>query len=138
MRLEDRLKRSIAQRKDDVFVRREFESFGSSAQLSRALKALVDKGRLVKLGVGIYAKAKPSALSGRPIPIRPIDMLAPCALRKLGVAVGPSRLTLAYNMRQSTQLPAGMVFNIGQRNITRKIGFGGRFVEYEKNIPGIG
>lgn len=133
MVLEERIKRSIAQRKDVVFVRKEFDQFGSQSQVSRALKQLVSEGKLVKLGVGIYAKAKPSVLSGKPIPVRPVDVLAPDALKKLGVEVGPSRLTEAYNTGKSTQIPAGTVFNVGQRRISRKISFGGRGIKYEKN-----
>jgi hypothetical protein len=132
MNLEERLKRAITQRKDDVFVRKEFERFGSAAQVSRALKQLTATGKLVKLGVGIYAKAKLSVLTGKPIPVRPVDVLAYSALEKLGVTVMPSRLTAEYNSGKSTQIPAGTVLNTGDRKITRKIGFGGRYVEYEK------
>ncbi len=133
MILEERIKRSIAQRKDDVFVRKEFDQFGSQSQVSRALKQLLLESKLVKLGVGIYAKAKPSVLSGKPIPVRPVDVLATDALKKLGVDVGPSRLTKDYNDGKSTQVPAGTVLNVGKRRISRKIGFGGRYIKYEKN-----
>ena len=85
MPLKDRIKRSITQRGDEVFVRNEFTKFGSPAQISRVLRGLVATGRLVKLGVGIYAKAKPSVLTGKAIPVRPVDVLAPVALQKLGV-----------------------------------------------------
>ena len=133
MYLEQRLKRSITQRKDDVFVRGEFTSFGSEAQVSRVLRQFVKKGVLVKLGLGVYAKAKTSALSGAPIPIKPVDVLAPVALKKLGVSVTPSRLTVTYNAGKSTQIPAGTVLNTGTRKISRKLGFGGRFIKYETN-----
>ena len=133
MYLEQRLKRSITLRKDDVFVRGEFASFGSESQVSRVLRRFVEKGLLVKLGVGVYARAKRSVLSGAAIPVKPVDVLAPAALKKLGVAVTPSRLTAAYNAGMSTQLPAGTVLNTGARRISRKLGFGGRFIKYETN-----
>ena len=44
---EERLKRAITLRKDDVFLRSEFSRFGSPAQLSRALKQLIAEGVLV-------------------------------------------------------------------------------------------
>lgn len=132
MTIEERLNRSINQCEDDVFVRGEFSQFGSRSQVSRALKKIVAEGKLVKLGVGIYAKAKRSVLDGSPIPVRTVDVLASQALEKLGVAVGPSRLTQAYNSGASTQIPAGTVLNTGDRKITRRIGFGGRFVKYER------
>lgn len=131
MSVENRIKRSIALRGDDVFVRSEFVRFASPAQISRALRQLVQSGRLVKLGVGIYAKAKVSVLSGKAIPVRPVDVLAPEALAKLGVDVTASQLATAYNTGESLQIPAGTTFNTGKRRISRRIGFGGREVMYE-------
>lgn len=131
MPLKDRIKRSITQRGDDVFVRTEFAKFGSPAQISRVLRELVATERLVKLGVGIYAKAKPSVLTGKAIPVRPVDVLAPVALQKLGVTINQSRFGSAYNAGQTTQVPAGMVINTGKRRISRRIGFGERVVSYE-------
>lgn len=131
MSVENRIKRSIALRADDVFVRSEFEKFASPAQISRALRQLVQAGRLVKLGVGIYAKAKRSVLSGQAIPVRPVDVLAPQVLAKLGVDVQPGRLAAAYNTGESLQVPAGTTLNTGRRRISRRIGFGGREVMYE-------
>lgn len=136
MILEERLKRSIALRPDDVFIRAELACFGSQAQVSRALRRLIIKGYLVKLGVGVYAKAKISVLSGNPIPIKPIDVLAPIALRKLGVKLFPTQATKEYNEGKTSQIPAGTVLNTGGRRITRKIGFGKRSVSYEKTKPG--
>lgn len=133
MNIEQRVRRSLALRKDDVFLRKEFDKFGSQSQVTRTLRKLVADGVLVKLGVGIYAKAKKSVLSGRPIPVCPVDVLASSILKKLCIDVGPSRLTAAYNSGESTQIPAGTVLNVGESRISRKIGFGGRYVRFEKN-----
>lgn len=134
MIIEQRLKRAISQRKDEVFVRSEFSSFGSAAQVSRALRHFVNTGALVKLGVGVYAKAKTSVLTGNAIPVKPVDLLAPVALQKLGVSVRASKRTEAYNSGETTQIPAGTVLNTGGRRISRKLGFGERYVQYETNI----
>ena len=67
MNMVDRIKRTVANRHADVFVRADFMTFGSPAQVGRALTELQSQGVLVKLGVGVYAKAKPSVLSGKPI-----------------------------------------------------------------------
>lgn len=88
---EERLKRAIALRKDDVFLRSEFARFGSPAQLSRAIRQLIAEGVLVKLGLGVFAKAKLCALTSKPIPVQPLKVLAPLALQKLGVKVRASR-----------------------------------------------
>ena len=99
--------------------------------MGRALRELVLDGTLVRLGLGVYAKAKPSVLTGKPIPVRPLEVLAPEALNKLGVTVMASRLTEAYNAGRSTQVPAGIVFNVGRRRIARKLGFNGKAIQYE-------
>ena len=133
MDVTDRIKRSVSNRKSaDVFLRADFDGFGSAAQVGRALNELTARGALVKLGVGVYARAKPSVLSGKPIPARPLEVLAPQALRRLGVALGETRLAAAYNSGQSTQIPAGVVLNTGKRRITRKLGFNGKLVHYER------
>jgi len=88
---EERLKRAIALRKDDVFLRSEFARFGSPAQLSCAIRQLIAEGVLVKLSLGVFAKAKLCALTSKPIPVQPLKVLAPLALQKLGVKVRASR-----------------------------------------------
>lgn len=132
MNIVNRIQRSVANRNADVFLRADFETFGSPAQISRALTELQSKGSLVKLGVGVYAKAKSSVLSGKPIPIKPLEVLAPEVLKKFGVQVAESRQTREYNAGRSTQVPAGIVFNVGKRRIQRKLGFNGKLVQYER------
>ena len=131
MNIIDRIKRSVANRNDGVFLRGEFERFGSPAQVGRALTQLTGQGALVRLGVGVYAKAKPSVLTGKPIPVSPLEILAPEALKKLGIEVMPSRLTQDYNAGNSTQLPSGIVLSTGKRRIARKLSFNGKVVQYE-------
>ena len=133
MILRDKLKKALGRKKAKVFLRADFENLGSNAQLSRALRNLVDEGAMVKIGVGVYAKAKRSALSGKPIPVEPVEFLAPEALKKLGVKVYPSRRTAEYNASRTTPIPAGAVINTGNRRISRQLGFGPTTNEYENN-----
>lgn len=132
MNIANRIQRSVSNKGADVFLRSEFEQFGSAAQISRALSELQTSGKLVKLGMGVYARAMPSVLSGKPIPVKPLEVLAPQALKKLGVKVNASRLLKAYNSGQSTQVPTGVVLNTGKRRIGRQLGFNGKFVQYER------
>lgn len=128
-----RIKLSIVKRKSDVFLKKEFNSMGSEAQVSRALRHLVDEGLVVRVGVGIYAKAKLSVISKQPIPVRPVSVLAPQVLTKLGVAVYPSKLTREYNRGATTQIPSDNVVNTGPRRITRRLGFGNQSIVYEND-----
>lgn len=132
MNITARAKRSVTNRNGDVFVRADFESLGSASQVTRALNGLIADGTLVKLGTGVYARAKASVLTGKPIPVKPLEVLAPQALLKYGVKLKEARLVTAYNAGRSTQVPTGIVLNTGKRRITRKLGFNGKLVQYER------
>jgi hypothetical protein len=110
----------------------DFLAFGSEASVKRSLKELTSIGVLVRLGMDIYAKAKPSVISGKPIPVQPLEVLGPQALTKLGVRPGQSLQTAAYNSGLTAQVPTGVVVNIGKQRISRKIGFNGKFLQYER------
>lgn len=131
MNITNRIRRSIRSRSDLVFRPSDFQPFGSEASVKRALKELMDIGVVVRLGIGIYAKAKPSVISGKPIPIQPLEILGPQALTKLGVRLKESFQTAEYNAGRSTQVPTGIVVNIGKQRISQKIGFNGKFIKYE-------
>jgi hypothetical protein len=134
MVLEDRLRISIAKQSSDVFLRTDFARFGSEAQVSRALRKLVEEGLIVKLGIGVYARAKRSVLSGKPIPVEPVEILAGEALMKMGVELFPSKEVERYNLGETTQVPGAMLLNTGNRRITRKLGFGKKTVQYANNL----
>ena len=133
MKIIDRIKRSASNRANQVYRPTDFQSFGSEASVKRALKDLTDAGVFVKLGMGIYVKAKPSVISGKPIPAQPLEVLGPQALIKLGVRLKESAQTAEYNSGRSTQIPTGVVVNIGRQRVSRKIGFNGKFLQYERS-----
>ena len=82
--------------------------------------------------MGTYAKAKLSVISGKPIPVQPLEVLGPQVLTKLGVQPSQSLQTEAYNSGRTAQVPTGVVVNIGKQRICRKIGFNGKFLQYER------
>ncbi len=131
--VKEKMVRSIARRKGEVVLRTDFESMGSSSQISRSLRELIDAGILVRLGYGVYAKASASAFSGKPVPRVSLAELAQEALEKLGVRAQPGRAQAAYAQGKTTQIPARTTFNTGQRRITRKIAVGTSTVRYENN-----
>ena len=131
--VKDRMVRSIALRKGEVVVRDDFNTMGSASQVSRALKALIDDGKIIRLGYGIYAKARPSKLSGKPVARVSLAELGQEALQKLGVTVELGRAQAEYASGKTTQIPVRTTFNTGQRRITRKITVGISTVRYENN-----
>lgn len=132
MKIETRIKRFIRRTSSPVVLRAELRRFGGSSQLSVVLRSLQDQGLLVRIGKGVYAKAKLSVLSGKPIPVSPLEVLAPIALGKLGVEVQEPLRNRDYNAGRTSQVPTGLVVNTGRRRITRRLGFSGKFVEYER------
>jgi len=134
MKLEERLLRSIRKRNSDVILRAELAGMGSASQLSEALKALQEKGVLVRIGTGVYARTRRSSVTGAVIPAGSLETLATQALRKLGVDVQAGRAAAEYNSGRTTQLPGAFVANTGGRRISRKITVGGRSVIYENDF----
>lgn len=125
--------RSIARRQGEIVLRTDVTSIGSASQVSRALRELVAAGKIVRLGYGVYAKARPSCLSGRPVARVCLAELAQEALQKLGVPVTLGRAQAAYAAGQTNQMPVRTTFNTGERRISRKITVGISTVRYENN-----
>ena len=73
----------IARKRGDVFMREDFRDLGSSAQIGRALRALIRKGKLLRFGYGIYVRAELSPLDGKPAPAKTVRELATEALARL-------------------------------------------------------
>lgn len=130
--LVDRIKASIGRSKAEVFLRKDFEKFGDYDQVGRALRSIAKDGRLVRVGYGVYAKARPSVLTGKPIPKASLVVIGLEAMRKLGVNADIGESARAYRDGKSTQIPMATVLSIGKARVVRKIGFGKRVIRYER------
>ena len=126
-----RIKRSEA----SVFLRRDFEDLGGYDQVGRVLRQLVQKELLINIGYGLYARADQSGFfKGEVIADKPLPELGREALKKLGFKVVQSTAERLYNERKSTQVPTGRMIGIqGQKRISRKIGYNGRRVYFERH-----
>lgn len=132
--VQQRMIRSISLRKGEIVMRSDFKSMASQSQISRALRALVAEGRIVRLGYGVYAKARPSSLSGKPVPRACPAELAQEALIKMGVDPKLGSAQAAYAEGRSPDVPAHTCFNTGNRRISRKITVGRTVVRYENDF----
>ena len=131
MSVHERVKHVISISESDVFLRRDFASNGSTSQVTHVLRLLMNEGVIVRISLGVYARAKFSILTGKPIPVKPVSILAPEVLRRLGIDAHASKLVQEYNQKKTTQIPPGAVINTGRRRIRRKIGFGASQIKYE-------
>ena len=129
--IENRILARITRRKSNVLLREDFIDLGGYDQVGRALLQLIRKGKIVKIGYGLYAKAKISSLTGEILPAQPLPILAREAMKRLGIKVSPTKAELDYQAGRSTQVPTGRLIGVNNR-ISRKIGYKGASVYYER------
>ena len=133
MKLADSLLRLIERQPSNVIFRREIAGLGSPAQITVALTILIDKGAIVRISIGIYARTRKSSVTGATVPAGSLETPATETLMKMGVPSTPGRTATAYNAGDTNQLPGAFVVDTGERRISRKITVGGRALEYENN-----
>jgi hypothetical protein len=131
--LEDRLLKRIDRKRGDVFLRADFGDLGGYDQVGRVLRKIVREGRLVRVGQGLYARARPSMMSGEPVPARGLTTLTE-ALDRVGIKTVPTRLEQAYNAGETTQVPTGRVVGVTRR-VRRRIGYSGINLNFERAGP---
>ena len=124
----DRIRRN---RRAAALVREDFLDLGDYDQVGRALLELVRRGELVRVGYGIYGKARRSSITGKPIPANPLIAIATEGLRKVGYMVSRSKAAAAYRKGRSTQIPARQALDVGKQRVARVIKFGPDKVVYE-------
>ena len=129
--LEERIEMSLRRSASKVFVRKDFDKFGGYDQVGRALRGVINKGLLIKAGYGVYVKAKPSSLTGKPIPVVPLIEIGLEALTKLGIKPDLGTAAKDYRDGKTTQMPMSTVLNVGSSRISRRIGFGKKLIRYE-------
>ncbi len=124
------VEKRLARKKGDVFLRADFEDLGGYDQVGVVLRGFVKSGKLLKLGQGIYTRAKPSILDGKPAPVKAITPLMAEALGRIGVKTRPTRLEKLALEGKTTQVPSGRVIGVNRR-VRRKLGYNGVTVGFE-------
>lgn len=112
----------ISRSKREVFLRSDFEKLAGYDQIGRALRQLIAEGVLIKIGYGLYAKARLNRITGKPMLSAQggFTQVAEEALSRLGVKWEPLRSIQAYQAG-STQIPANAEVIIFDR-FNRRIG----------------
>jgi hypothetical protein len=103
--------------KRNVFTRKDFEKLSDYDQIGRALLVLTRQGKLIRLGYGLYAKARLNRITGLPMLAAPggFDQVAKEALTLLGVKWQPSIAEQNYNAGLTTQIPVNTQVLINDR-----------------------
>lgn len=112
-RIQLRLKRS----KRYVFTHDDFKDLAGYDQVGRALRELVKKGQLLKVGYGVYTKAQQNVITGKLIPAAPRGSAAVVieALERLKVDYRVVGAASAYNSGKSTQIPVSLEIKTSPR-----------------------
>jgi hypothetical protein len=132
--LETKVFKRIDRKRGDVFLRADFDDLGGYDQVGRVLRQFVRQGRLLRIGSGLYARARPSTIDGAPTPVKGLRALADEALRRLGVKTAPTRLEQAYSEGKTTQVPSGRRVAVNKR-VRRTIGYNGAVMSFERAGP---
>ena len=111
--LGSRIRDKIRKSRRMVFLRDDFAALGGYDQVGRVLRQLEVQGRLVRIGKGLYAKARPNRITGKPMLAAPggFDQAAKEALNRLGVQWEPASAEKAYQAGR-TQSPARVVVRV--------------------------
>jgi hypothetical protein len=131
--VKDRVIAKIKRSPSSVFLRKEIDRLGDYRQVRRAINEAAASGVLVKVGFGLYAKARPSTISGKPVPTVPLLNIGLEVMQKIGVKADVGKDTVALREGRSTQIPMLPIINIGKSRVSRKIAVGSRQIIYEKS-----
>lgn len=123
----------IQDMQSDVILRSEINALGEPRQVSRALKALVEDSILIKIGVGIYAKATSTKYLNTPIIKGGFTNACLQALDKLNVQWEPGQAVKDYNEGRSQQVPVRFVVRLKSR-CRRQFNYRGRPLIIERKI----
>jgi hypothetical protein len=130
--LESRIREKIRKSRRMVFLRDDFAALGGYDQVGRVLRQLESQGRLVRIGKGLYAKARPNRITGKPMIAAPggFDQAAKEALTRLGVKWEPVSAEQAYQAG-GTQIPARVVVRV-KGPFHRQIACGKHYLSIER------
>ena len=131
MKIIDRLKRSLSQRRDRVILRSEWAGMCSPSQLTNALNQLIKEGLLVRVSSGVYTKALAGA-NDAPLSGAEVQALTSEAFKKLGRTIKSART-------QSDQNQDVLLVDGGRHRLSRQFKWSQASVEYagQKKAPTI-
>lgn len=128
----DRVRRSVARQSSDVVLRRDLMHLGSSARVDAALGSLVKEQKLIRIGMGVYAKTVELRSGQRVLP-KDFSLIAEEALVRLGVDFELHPVIVEYRAGLTDQIPVRLVVAPSQR-VARKLSVGRLSVKYVRDF----
>ena len=108
MSIKVQIQKRLSRSKHYVFMRADFKDIAGYDQVGRVLRNLVKDGELLKVGYGVYTKARKNSITGRLMPACSggSDAVILEALERLNVDYSLGRSSTQYLSGESTQIPA--------------------------------
>tara|TARA_R110001599_G_scaffold325211_1_gene537295 strand:- start:1182 stop:1541 length:360 start_codon:yes stop_codon:yes gene_type:complete len=115
-----------------IFLRDDFAALEGYDQVGRVLRQLETLGRLVRIGKGLYAKARQNRIPGKSMIAAPggFDQAAKEALNRLEVQWEPASAEKSYQAG-ATHIPARVVVRV-KGSFNRRISFGNYLLGIER------
>lgn len=126
MTIQDRIKTRVKRSKRSVFLRSDFKDIADYDQVGRGLRSLAREGLLMKIGYGLYARARVNRITGKLMPDNAAgaDGVLIEAMERLDVDYKFDDLSNMNFSGQSTQIPASVKIVPTDPRFTRKITVG--------------
>ncbi|WP_337081595.1 DUF6088 family protein [Acinetobacter pittii] len=113
MNIATRMKISVANSRNNVFLSKDFMKMGSEKQVRMGLQKLICEKRVLRISKGVYVRAKESRLTGKVVPVNGLETVKE-AVNRLGYQVTESSSLKNYNSKISTQVPTGRTIAVNK------------------------
>ena len=130
MTIQSRIQTRVKRSKRSVFLRSDFKDIADYDQVGRGLRNLVSDGLLMKIGYGLYVRARVNRITGKLMPDNAAgaDGVVIEAMEKLGVDYQFDDLSNLNFSGESTQIPAKVKITPKSARFTRKIAVGTQLI----------
>ncbi|MBF7073430.1 S-adenosylhomocysteine hydrolase [Glaciecola sp. MH2013] len=130
MTIQSRIQTRVKRSKRSVFLRSDFKDIADYDQVGRGLRNLVREGLLMKIGYGLYVRARVNRITGKLMPdnVAGADGVVIEAMEKLGVDYQFDDLSNLNFSGESKQIPAKVKITPKSARFTRKIAVGTQLV----------
>ena len=113
MNIATRMKISVANSRNNVFLSKDFMKMGSESQVRMGLQELICEKRVLRISKGVYVRAKESRLTGKVVPVNGLETVKE-AINRLGYQIKESQSIKNYNSKISTQVATGRTIAINK------------------------
>lgn len=130
MSIKNKIQMRVKRSKNSVFLRSDFKDIAGYDQVGRILREMVVSNELIKIGYGLYVRARLNRITKKAMPDNPsgADGVLIEAMKRLGKDYKFDELSTLNMQGNSTQIPAKINVIPTSSRFTRKIEIGSQGV----------